>query len=175
MFVSSSFLVLLRYCFLIFFSNFHLFDAISFLYSQVFVGFLYSELSDFLWFGSSNFSVMCRFPLFITNMAHLSLPNPIPISLLYILTVCIRVSNSFSFLPNSFMSSIYIKLIFSCGLLSFIRLCISWECDWVVSSLLQLVMVIMRRPGICLSGSLLLLSFFLLQSIPLSKFSWSSW
>ena len=35
--------------------------------------------------------------------------NSIPMSRLYILTVCIRISSSFSFFANSFMSSMYIK------------------------------------------------------------------
>ena len=69
-------------------------------------------------FGSSTLSVMCRLPLFITSMAPFSMPNSISISWLYIPTVCIRVSNSFSFWAKSLMS-IYIKwLIFSCDLLS---------------------------------------------------------
>ena len=47
------------------------------------------------------------------------MPNSIPMSWLYILTACIRVSSSFSFFANSLMSSMYIKwLIFSCDLLS---------------------------------------------------------
>ena len=46
--------------------------------------------------------------------------NSIPISWLHILTACIWVSMSFSFLENSLMSSMYIKwLIFSSDLLSF--------------------------------------------------------
>ena len=41
-------------------------------------------------------------------------------SWLYILTVCIRVSSSFSFFANILISSLYIRwLIFSCNLLSF--------------------------------------------------------
>ena len=50
---------------------------------------------------------------------HFSIPNSIPIFWLYILTVCIRVSSSFSFFANSLMSSMYIRwFIFSCDLLS---------------------------------------------------------
>ena len=45
-FVSSNFLVVLRYTFLIFFFHFLLFDGVSFQYFQVFVGFLSSERSD---------------------------------------------------------------------------------------------------------------------------------
>ena len=55
----------------------------------------------------------------MTSMAHLSMPNSIPMTWLYILTACMRVSSSFSFFANSLMSSIYIRwLIFSCDLLS---------------------------------------------------------
>ena len=62
---------------------------------------------------------MCRLSLFITRMAHFSMPNAISMNLLYILIVCIKVNNSFSFLAKSLMSSLYIMwLIFSCDLLS---------------------------------------------------------
>ena len=55
----------------------------------------------------------------MASRAHFSMPNSIPMSCLYILTVCIRVSSSFSFFANSFMSSMYIRwLIFSCDLQS---------------------------------------------------------
>ena len=55
----------------------------------------------------------------IISTAHLSIPNSISISRLYILTARIRVSNSFSFLANSLVSSMYIRwLIFSCNLVS---------------------------------------------------------
>ena len=47
------------------------------------------------------------------------MPSFSPMSRLYILTLCIRVSSSFSFFANSLMSSMYIKwLTFSCELLS---------------------------------------------------------
>ena len=40
----------------------------------------------------------CSFsPIFIMSMSHFSLPNSIPISWLYILIVCIRVSSTLSF------------------------------------------------------------------------------
>ena len=52
-------------------------------------------------------------------MAHFSMPNSTPMSWLYILTACIRVSSSFSFFANSYMSSMYIRgLTFSYDLLS---------------------------------------------------------
>ena len=71
-----------------------------------------------LWFGSSIPSVICRLPLFMTSMAHFSMPNSIPMSWLYILTACMRISSSFSFFANSLTSSMYIRwLIFSCDLL----------------------------------------------------------
>ena len=116
-FVSSSFLVLLRYFFFIF----------SFISSCLMVSvskipkYLYVSLSVLIlsWFGSSIPSARCCLPLFITTMAHFPLPNSTPMSWLYILTACIRVSSSFSFFANSLMSSMYIRsLIFSYGLLS---------------------------------------------------------
>ena len=54
------------------------------------------------------------------------------------------------------------------------RLCISLGCGWVASWLSQIVMAIVRLPGICLFGSLLLLSFFFLLTIPLSRFAKTS-
>ena len=50
------------------------------------------------WFASSIPPSRCRLPLFITSMAHFSMPNSIPMSWLYILTACIRVSSSFLFI-----------------------------------------------------------------------------
>ena len=70
------------------------------------------------WFGSSTPSVICHLQLFLTSMVHFSMPNSIPISWLYIFTVCIRVSNPFSFLAKSLMSIDIKLLIFSCNLLS---------------------------------------------------------
>ena len=98
-FFSSSFLVLLRYSFLIFFFHLHLFDGVSFQDAQVFVGLLFSERS-FSWFGSSIPSVRRRLPLFMTSMAHFSMPDSISMSWLYIPTACIKVSCSFSFLQT---------------------------------------------------------------------------
>ena len=45
----------------------------------------------------------------ILCLAHFSLPNSIIVSRLYILTACIEVSNHFSFLVNSLISSMYIR------------------------------------------------------------------
>ena len=74
------------------------------------------------WFGSSNPSVRCRFPLFIMSIAHFSMPNSISMSWPYIQTVCIRVLRSFSFFEISLMSSMWIRwLIFSCYLLILYR------------------------------------------------------
>ena len=80
--------------------------VISFLVLWFFAGPL-PELSWISFEGDSSIpSVRCRFPIFITSMAHFSMPNSIPLSWLYIHTACIRVSNSSSFLANSLMSSI---------------------------------------------------------------------
>ena len=73
----------------------------------------------FLWFFSRfGNSIPCRFLLLIICMAHFSIPNSIPISWLYILTVYVRTFNYF-FIFDSLMSSMYIRwLIFSCNLVS---------------------------------------------------------
>ena len=52
-----------------------------------------------------------------------------------------------------------------------IQLNIFWVCSWVASLQLQIVMVIMHLPGIYLFGSSHRLSFSLLLSITLSRFS----
>ena len=115
--VSSSFLILLKYSFLILIFSFisAFFDGVRFQYSQIFVSFLFSEFSDFSWFCSSipsSFAVF-RF-LFLTWHIFQYFSNSIPISWFYILTACSRVSNSFLFLANDFISSLYIScLIFS--------------------------------------------------------------
>ena len=86
---------------------------------KYFLHFLFSEGSYFSWFGCSIPSVKYHFPLFIIIMEHFSRPHSILQSLLYILTACIWVSYSFSFLTNSLMSFMYIRwLIFSYDLQS---------------------------------------------------------
>ena len=118
-FVSTSFLVLLRYsfriksfictCLMVLASKIPKYLKVSFSSSVLILS----------WFGSSYPSVICRLPLFMTSMAHFSMPNSIPMSWLHILTACMRVSSSFSFFANNLMSSMYIRwLIFSCDLLS---------------------------------------------------------
>ena len=99
-----------------------------------------------------------------------------PMSWQYILTACIRVSTSFSFLANSLMSSMYIsEWSFPAIYLVCIWLCISRVCGWVASSLLQIAIVIAHLPARHLSGYSLQLSFSLLLSIPLSIFSCLLW
>ena len=64
-------------------------------------------------FGISVLSIF--FLLFIISIAYFSIQNSIPISWLYILIVCNRVTSSFSFSANSLISSINIRWsIFSC-------------------------------------------------------------
>ena len=110
--VSRTFLVLLRYSFLIFFSISTCLIYICFQYSQVLLTLLLFKCSDtfliwwFYFFCCFSFSF---FPLFITIMAHFSMSSSIPIYLLYILIVCIRIYSSFSFSVNTFMSSMYIR------------------------------------------------------------------
>ena len=61
------------------------------------------------WFCNSLLSIISHPPLFIRGKAQFSVLNPIPISWLYILIVCIRASSSFSFLANILVSSVYIR------------------------------------------------------------------
>ena len=147
-------MVLLRYSFLVFsFISTCLMGSASNILKCLLVSFSTNVLI-FSWLGSAISSVMCRFPLFITSMVHFSMPNSIPISWLYIFTV--YISNSFSLLATVWCRP--------CTLLPIywvcIWLCISWEYHWVASSLLQIVMVIVHIPGICLSGSFPQLSSF---------------
>ena len=59
------------------------------------------------------------------------MPKSVPMSWLYILTACFRVSSSFWFFTNSFMSSIYFRwLIISCDLLS-LYLAVHFLSMWV--------------------------------------------
>ena len=109
--VSRSFLIYLRYSFLIFFFFIHLFNGVCFQYSQVLIIFFFSEHFDFSWLGSSIPSVIYLFPILFMSMAHFSIVNFIPISWLYILIVCIRVSNFVSFFANGLMPSLYILLL----------------------------------------------------------------
>ena len=99
-FVSSTFMGLLGYSFLIFSfistclmvsdSNIHMYLKV----------FYFSSVLIFPGFGHSIPSVRCRLPLFTTSLAHFSMPNSIPMSWQHILTACIWVSNSFSSLKT---------------------------------------------------------------------------
>ena len=124
-FVSSNFLILLRYSFLIFFLYLHLFDSVNFQYPQIFlVSFSPSVLDIVVWLLSCviyHFSFLAFFYAKFHSYI-----------LTVYLTVCIRVSNSSLFLAKSLMSSMYIKwLIFSYDLLSvypavhFLTMCLS--------------------------------------------------
>ena len=82
------------------FFSLHLFYWDRFQYSQLFFNFpLLRAFWFFLDFGSFIPSVIYLFPILIMSKAHFSMPNSIPISLLYILIVCFRVS--FYFLQTS--------------------------------------------------------------------------
>ena len=111
---------------------------------------------------------MCRFSLFIISMVNFSMLNSSSRSWLYILIACICVSNSFSFLAKSLISFMYITwFIFSCDLLSLYQP-MHFLCGCVISSLLQIVMVIVHLPGIYLFRSSLQPRFSLLVSIVFS-------
>ena len=111
-------LVLLRYSFKIF-SSFPLVRWCQLLICPSICRFFSLSLSLTTWFGSSTPSIVCHLPLFITSMVHFYMSNSIPVSWLYILTVCTKVFNPFLFWAKSLISSMYIKwLIFFCDLLS---------------------------------------------------------
>ena len=138
-----SFLVFMRY-----YLNF--FHPSCFQYSPVLVIFLFSASSDFflIWFPSLAvfwFSLLAW---------HIFLCQIHP----YIMVVyhhCLYFPILFSFLANSFMSSMYIRWwIFFAIYIVFILLYISWIYDLVASLLLQIVMLIMHIPGTYLSGFL---------------------
>ena len=92
--VSRCFLVHQRYSFLFFF-HLHLFDGVRFQYSHILVGFLFSVHSDSLIWQFYFFRYLSLPTFFFIRIAHLFMPNSIPISRLYILFVCIRVSTTF--------------------------------------------------------------------------------
>ena len=113
-FVSSSFLILLRYSFLISF-HLHLIDYVPSICRCHFLQTFKLFLNLVVPFRPS----YVFFSLFIISIGHFSMPNSIPLSKLYILIACIRISNSFSYLENSLMSYMYMRwLTFSCELLS---------------------------------------------------------
>ena len=127
-FVSSSFLVLLKYSFrIVSFIGTCLMVTASKIPKYVLVSFCPSVLI-LSWFGNSIPSVICLL-LFMTSMAHFSIPNSIPMSWLYILTACIRVYNFFHFLqivwyhPCTLGDWSLLAIYWVC-----IRLCIFWVC-----------------------------------------------
>ena len=81
----------------------------------------------------------------------------------YVLTVCIRVSSSFSFFENSFMSSIYIRWLISFFFFFFF-----------FSDIMAIInsRVTVHLLGKSLFGSLFQPSFFLLLLIQLYSFEW---
>ena len=174
-FILSSFLVILRYYFLIFsFISTCLIVSASKMPKYLHVSFSPSVLI-LSWFGRSILSVRCRLPLFCTNIAHFSVPNYIPISWLYILTACIRVSSSFSFFANSLMSSMYIRWLVVSG-----DLLILYPTVHFLSMWLSDIMAFIKSNGDCASlWNIFLWNFasaklLPLLSIPLCQISWFS-
>ena len=93
-FITSNFLVLLRYsdCFSFFFIS--LIVLASNIPKYMYVSFSPSVLI-FSWFASFIPSVRSRFPLFHHYHGIFSMPNSLPMSCLHILTACVRVPRSF--------------------------------------------------------------------------------
>ena len=92
---------------------------------NTFFNFSFSPSVQITFFSFFSFipSAICRLPLFNFSMAHFSMPNFIPISSLYIITNCIRVSNSFSFFGKQF-HVVHVRYVidFCCNLVSLYRL-----------------------------------------------------
>ena len=79
---------------------------------------------------------------FSASVFNFFMPSSVPMYRLYLLTVCIRVSRSFSFFANSLMLSMYIKwLTFSCDLLRF------YPAVHFLSMWLSVIMAIMHNKG----------------------------
>ena len=97
-FVLSSFIILLRYSFWIF----------SYIFACLIMS--ASKIPKYLLVS------------FSASVFNFFMPSSVPMYRLYLLTVCIRFSSSFSYFANSLMLSMYIKwLTFSCDLLSLYR------------------------------------------------------
>ena len=97
---------------------FRMFDGVRYQDNQVFERLRFSE--HFTWFGNSISHVISRFLLFLVSIAHSSISYSIPISSQYILTACFKVSDSFSSLANTLMSTMYVMwLLFTCDLVRF--------------------------------------------------------
>ena len=82
-----------------FLCSFELFITFSgcFKYFWLFIVFFLSDHSEFFLISKSNTFYCFSFTLFIISILLLSIPNFILMSTLKILTVCIRISNSFLF------------------------------------------------------------------------------
>ena len=154
--ISSSFLVLMRYSFLIFsFISPCLIVSVSNIRKYLKLSFSPNVCQ----FGSSGPSVIGCIPLFIISMVHFSVKNYIPISWLYMFTACIRVSDSYLFLANNLMSSMHI---FSCVLWSL------YPPVYFLNMWLSGIITIANMNGDwSITGFSPQLSFFLLLSVPL--------
>ena len=110
------------------------------------------------------------FPAFYCKHGASSIPNSILTPCLYMLTACIRIYNSFSFLANSSMSSMYIKrLIFFCDFPSLYP-AVHFLSMWLSG----IIAIIISNGDSAPPGKITLLdfcfSYFLQLSILLSKF-----
>ena len=111
-FVSRRFLVLLWYSSYFFF-HLCLFDGVSFQYFKIQIIFFSASVLILSWFCNSIPSTISLFPIFHYQHGRflLVIPNFNPISWLYIFIVCIRVSSYFSLSTDTFIPSIYIKVV----------------------------------------------------------------
>ena len=117
----SSIFLFSRGILFIFFFLLCMFIGDRFQYSQVFKVSFFLSVMILSRLGSSIPSVICGFPPFIISMAQFCMPYLFSVSWLYIFKSCIKVSNSFWFSANNFMSSMYMRyLIFPTRFLKFL-------------------------------------------------------
>ena len=107
--VLSSFLICLMYSFFYFLFHLRLSDGVCFQYYQVLVILLFSKHSDsFLFWQFYSFSYL-YFSTLHYNHTTFFYAKFHSIYWLYILTVCIKVSYSFTFFANNLILSMYMR------------------------------------------------------------------
>ena len=126
-FISSSFLILQRYVFLIFSFNYICLMVSASNISKYLQVFCFPRFLILSWFGSSIPSISFRLPLFITSKCQIpSLCSDCILSL-----HVLKFPVIFSFFANSLTSSMYIRwLIFPCNLLSLYP-AVYFQCMWL--------------------------------------------
>ena len=131
--------------FLNFFFHLYWLDAVNCWYSQVFVGFLFSERSNFflIWYSFPPSCIVFRFSLEAWRIFLCHIPSLCPDRIFSLpvlgFPILFRFWQLVWYRPCALGNRVFLAIYKVC-----IRLCISWVCGWVVSSLLRIVMVIVH-------------------------------